>query len=154
MLYCFDDILLGICGTFLGIFFHERAYRLGLTLPFLNIFFLYLVFITILECVTCVTWWHAFSPIPIFQFFFFSKNKKIKSVPRKNFKNTRHTRHTRHSLIIHLIFLLFYYHLWFEKAKNIIEVGSIEWWRQKIESKNIFLSRQTSAQCQEFKGRN
>ena len=36
MLNCFDDILLGICGTFLGIFCHKRVYRLGLTLPFLK----------------------------------------------------------------------------------------------------------------------
>ena len=55
-LYCFGHILLGICGTFLGIFCHKRVYRLGLTLPFLNTSFSYLVFIiTILECVTCRT---------------------------------------------------------------------------------------------------
>ena len=76
-LYCFGDTLLGLCGTFLGVFFHKRVYRLGLTLLFFNTLFSYLVFIiTILECVTCVTWWHVFSPISIFQFFFFQKIKK------------------------------------------------------------------------------
>ena len=88
MHYCFGDILLGICGTFLGIFFHKRVYRLGLTLPFLNTCFSYLVFITILECVTCVTWWHVFLPVSIFQFFF-SKNwcKIQRKLARENLRN-------------------------------------------------------------------
>ena len=94
MLYCFGDILLGICGTFLGIFCHKRVYRLGLTLPFLNTCFSYLVFITILECVTCVTWWHAFSPIPIFQFFF-SKNLKKKFLLQE--KLQKHSSHSSQS---------------------------------------------------------
>ena len=95
MLHCFGDILLGICGTFLGIFCHKRVYRLGLTLPFLNTSFSYLVFITILECVTCVTWWHVFSPIPIFQFFFFQKIKKKKFLSQE--KLAKHSSHSSQS---------------------------------------------------------
>ena len=92
--------------------------------------FYLLLLIKVIRTVTSVTWWHAFSPIPIFHFFFFKKLKKKKnSFYKKNFKNTRHTRHTRHSLIIHLFISIFYYHLWCGKVKNIKGIEIIEWWR-------------------------